>query len=329
MRKDNSYSRSQCMLIALLSILLGLSIMLIGCSSTMTNTPHVLLPSTSDVPSEQNTTQSVSGSGTELATATNNPAGYPSYEGMAYVSIASKPDFTEDDKKPEAFEYYSPLDDLGRCGVTYACVCLDTMPTEARESISKVKPSGWVNKKYEFVDGGYVYNRCHLIGFQLTAENANELNLITGTRYLNIEGMLPFENMVADYVKETENHVLYRVTPVYDGGNLVASGVQMEGWSIEDEGEGICFNVYCYNVQPGVEIDYASGDNWIAGEKGNANANPDAAVSEYVLNTKTMKFHLSNCSGAADISDANRQNYSGSRGELIEEGYEPCGRCKP
>ena len=161
----------------------------------------------------------------------------------------------------ESFEYYSDLDELGRCGTAYSSVGTDLMPTEKRGSISKVKPSGWQVSKYDFVDGKYLYNRCHLIGYQLTAENANEKNLITGTRYLNVDGMLPFENLVADYVKETENHVLYRVTPVFEGNNLVASGVLMEAESVEDAGDGVEYCVYVYNVQPGVEIDYATGEN--------------------------------------------------------------------
>ena len=186
----------------------------------------------------------------------------PAYSGTPYTEVnGNKPYFTEADLTTQSFETYSELDSLGRCGVAYANVGQDLMPTEDRESISSVTPSGWINREY---DGEYLYNRCHLIGWQLTAENANKQNLITGTRYLNIEGMLPFENMVADYVKETGNHVLYRVTPVFEGSNLVASGVQMEAWSVEDDGEGICFNVYCYNVQPGVEIDYASGESQAA-----------------------------------------------------------------
>ncbi len=185
----------------------------------------------------------------------------PDYSGNPYVSIAAEPEFTEEDKQEEPFEYYSKLDSLGRCGYAMACLDQSLMPTEDRESIRDVYPSGWNNKPYDFVDGGYLYNRCHLIGFQLAGENANERNLITGTRYMNTQGMLPFENMVADYIKETGNRVLYRVTPIYDGEDLVARGVQMEGWSVEDEGEGICFNVFVYNVQPGVTIDYATGDN--------------------------------------------------------------------
>lgn len=191
----------------------------------------------------------------------------PEWDGKtAYIAINNnQPDFSDEEKQSmEPFEIYSELDSLGRCGVAYANICKELMPTDSRESISSVKPSGWVNNPYDFVDGGYLYNRCHLIGFQLAGENANKLNLITGTRYLNIEGMLPFENMIDDYVDETNNHVLFRVTPIYNGNNLVCSGVQMEAWSVEDNGDGICFNVYAYNTQPGVEIDYATGENWLA-----------------------------------------------------------------
>lgn len=187
----------------------------------------------------------------------------PEFDGKtAFVDInGGQPFFTEEEIVSESYEKYGELDGLGRCTVCIACIGTDLMPTEDRESISQVTPSGWVNAKYDFVDGGYVYNRCHLIGFQLTGENANRQNLITGTRFLNIEGMLPFENMIADYLKENpDNHVMFRVTPIYDGDNLVASGVLLEGWSVEDNGDGICFNVYAYNVQPGVIIDYATGE---------------------------------------------------------------------
>ena len=186
----------------------------------------------------------------------------PAFSDTPYVIINdNQPEFTEDDYTTSSYETYAQLDSLGRCGTVMACIGKDIMPTEDRGSIGQVKPSGWQTVKYDFVDGKYLYNRCHLIGYQLTGENANKQNLITGTRYLNTEGMLPFENMVADYVKETGNHVLYRVTPIFDGDNLVARGVQMEAWSVEDEGEGICFNVYCYNNQPGVTIDYATGES--------------------------------------------------------------------
>ena len=175
----------------------------------------------------------------------------PEYSGEPYVEInGNEPDFPDDGSGEESFETYSELDSLGRCGVAYASVGADLMPTGERESISQVKPTGWQTVKYEHVDGKYLYNRCHLIGYQLSGENANERNLITGTRYMNVEGMLPFENMVADYVKETDCHVLYRVTPVFEGDNLLANGVQMEAYSVEDEGESISFNVFVYNVQP-------------------------------------------------------------------------------
>lgn len=187
----------------------------------------------------------------------------PAYSGEPYIVLNdNQPDFDQQELTTESFESYSQLDRLGRCGPAYACIGQDLMPTEERGSISSVKPSGWKQQQYDFVDGKSLYNRCHLIGFQLAGENANEKNLITGTRYLNVEGMLPFENMVADFVKETDQHVMYRVTPVFEGNNLVASGVQMEAYSVEDEGESVCFNVYVYNVQPGVVIDYATGENW-------------------------------------------------------------------
>ena len=191
----------------------------------------------------------------------------PPYDGTPYVVLNdNQPSFTEEDMTDVSYEFYSDLDELGRCGVTEACIGRDLMPTEKRGDISSVKPTGGVQNQYDFVDGKSLWNRCHLIGFQLAGENANECNLITGTRYLNVEGMLPFENLVADYVKETDNHVLYRVTPAFQGTELVARGVQMEAYSVEDSGDGVCFNVFCYNVQPGVEIDYATGDNWLAEE---------------------------------------------------------------
>lgn len=186
----------------------------------------------------------------------------PSYHGIPYYEVNQNvPYFQESEKITEAFEYYGALDKLGRCSVAYANICRELMPIREREDISVVKPTGWQSVRYEFVDEESLYNRCHLIGFQLAGENANHRNLITGTRYMNVEGMLPFENMVDDYVDTTGNHVLYRVTPIFEGSNLVATGVLMEAWSVEDEGKGICFNVFCYNVQPGVLIDYADGAN--------------------------------------------------------------------
>ena len=188
----------------------------------------------------------------------------PPYSGSPFVAVnENKPDFAEEEFSEVAFESYSPLDMLGRCGVAYANIGPELMPTEDRGDIGHIKPSGWQSVQYDNVDGKSLYNRCHLIGFQLTGENDNEYNLITGTRYMNVDGMLPFENVVADYIKETGNHVLYRVTPIYDGADLVAQGVQMEAMSVEDNGFGVCFNVYVYNVQPGITIDYETGESWL------------------------------------------------------------------
>lgn len=190
----------------------------------------------------------------------------PAYDGKAYVAVNNnEPFFTDSDMTTTAFENYSDLDSLGRCGVAYANICRDIMPTEERGKIGMIKPSGWHTVKYDVIKDRYLYNRCHLIGYQLAGENANPKNLITGTRYLNVEGMLPFENLVADYVNNTGNHVLYRVTPMFSGSNLVANGVLIEAKSVEDNGGGILFNVYCYNVQPGVGINYENGDSWLDG----------------------------------------------------------------
>lgn len=190
----------------------------------------------------------------------------PEYTDNPYVYINNNiPNFREEEYTTKSFEKYSKLDDLGRCGVAYANICKEIMPKkdEKRESISEIKPSGWKNVKYDgIIDGNYLYNRCHLIGWQLAGENANKQNLITGTRYMNVEGMLPFENLVDDYIEKNENnHVLYRVTPIFKEKNLVASGVQMEAYSIEDNGKGIQFNIYVYNVQPGIEINYLTGES--------------------------------------------------------------------
>ncbi len=190
----------------------------------------------------------------------------PAYDGKAYVAVNNnEPFFTDSDMTTTAFENYSDLDSLGRCGVAYANICKEIMPTEERGKIGMIKPSGWHTVKYDVIKDRYLYNRCHLIGYQLAGENANPKNLITGTRYLNVEGMLPFENLVADYVNNTGNHVLYRVTPMFSGSNLVANGVLIEAKSVEDNGGGILFNVYCYNVQPGIGINYENGDSWLDG----------------------------------------------------------------
>lgn len=252
----------------------------------------------------------------------------PAFAGDPYVVINNNiPEFSEEDMTTDSYEYYSPLDIMGRCGYTMACIGKDLMPTEDRGSISEVKPTGWVQAQYDFVDGKSLYNRCHLIGFQLTGENANERNLVTGTRYCNVEGMLPFENMVADYVKETGNHVLYRVTPVFTGDELVCRGIQMEAFSVEDNGDGVCFNVYVYNAQPGVVIDYATGESWLE-EQSAAQAVAEEELT-YILNTGSQKFHTQDCTQGQDIKQTNREEFTGSRDTLLAQGYEPAGCCDP
>ena len=275
----------------------------------------------------------------------------PDFDGKTpYVVInENQPFFTAEEITAVSFESYAELDALGRCGVTVASIDKDIMPTEERGSIGMVKPSGWHTVKYDIVNGKYLYNRCHLIGFQLAGENANEKNLITGTRFMNVDGMLPFEDMVADYVKETNNHVMYRVTPIYKGNNLVANGVLMEALSVEDDGEGITFCVYVYNNQPGIIINYATGESQLDDgvttfpeeepdkpETPDTPANPDTPDGEgtevgttYVLNTNTMKFHTPDCHYASSISEANRDVFVGTAEELFTAGYDDCGTCKP
>lgn len=277
-----------------------LSLMLVGCEADDTSLNNSLLGA-------------VKGSTTTTDSSVNN---IPEYSGEDFVALNNNvPNFDEKDKTTTSFETYSPLDSLGRCGEAYANIGRDLMPTQKRGDISSVKPSGWLNKKYDtsLVDGGYIYNRCHLIGHQLAGEDANERNLITGTRYFNVDGMLPFENMIADYVKETNNHVLFRVTPVYDGDNLVAKGVQMEAYSVEDDGEGVMFNVFVYNVQPGIEIDYATGESWLSGEerpaqttnnKNNSNSNK----SNNVDNKQSTNSSQNNSVNNSNNSTSNNKN---------------------
>lgn len=255
----------------------------------------------------------------------------PPFSNKPYVILHNNlPEFAEGDFTEKAYEYYSELDYLGRCGYAIACVGRELMPKEDRESISQVKPSGWKQAQYDIVDGENLYNRCHLIGFQLTGENANERNLITGTRYMNVEGMLPFENMIADYIKETDNHVLYRVTPVYNGNDLVAKGVQLEAKSVEDDGEGICFHVYVYNNQPGIQINYTNGESWLIGDNSDAmKGQTGQGDITYILNTNSKKIHLASCAQGQGISEENSDTYSGDRQQLIDRGYVPAGCCNP
>ena len=261
----------------------------------------------------------------------------PAFDGKhPYVKINdNKPFFEESEITKDSFEKYSDLDSLGRCGAALSCIGVDIMPTEDRESISSVTPSGWINAKYDIVDGTYLYNRAHLIGFQLTGENANRENLITGTRFMNVDGMLPFENMVADYVKETKNHVMYRVTPIFESSNLVASGVLMEALSVEDGGKGISFCVYVYNAQPGIVIDYATGRSRLATEDefpplydGDEEEKGDTGPTEtYVINLNSGKFHLPSCEYVSKIAEHNYREENTTKDELIFNYYTPCQSC--
>lgn len=302
--------------LSIISLILVLLLTLTACGGSLTNGDIFPEPENTTTENTQSTTTTL--------------ANIPEYSGSPYIALNdNQPQFKSDDYTTIAFEEYAELDYLGRCGVTFACVGVEIMPTEERGSIGQVKPTGWVTAKYDFVDGKYLYNRCHLIGFQLTGENANTRNLITGTRYMNVDGMLPFENMIADYVKETENHVLYRVTPIFTGENLVASGVQMEAWSVEDNGEGICFNVYCYNVQPGVQIDYATGKSQLDTETTTkAEQEEETNSSQYVLNTSSKKIHNPTCSGAKNMKEENKKTVSGTQLQTyLDDGYEYCGNC--
>ena len=271
--------------------------------------------------------------GTGTANAVD-PSTLPAHSGTAYTIVNNnQPNFSTAELTTKGYEKYSNLDSLGRCGVALASCGKEIMPgaNEERGSISSIKPTGWVQKSYSGVSGGYLWNRCHLIGWQLSAENANRQNLITGTRYMNINGMLPFENMVADYIRETGNHVAYRITPVFEGNNLVCSGVQMEAYSIEDNGDSICFNVYCYNVQPGITINYATGDSsgpssstttsTPTTEQDNTNDNQAASGDMVWIPNSGSKYHSrSGCSNMKNPRQITKQ-------EAENEGYEPCKKC--
>lgn len=269
-----------------------------------------------------------------LAACSQVPADTSSYVALDAAPRVERAAFSEREiacaKDNLGFESYSELDELGRCGVAEACLGPETIPAygEERESISEIRPTGWHSIRYDFVEGESLYNRSHLIGWALAAENANERNLVTGTRYMNADVMRPYEEEVADYIYETDNHVLYRATPVFEGGELVCRGVEVEAYSLEDDGAGIDFRVWCPNVQPGVEIDYATGDARLAEDAPVGEG--DAAVIErgdYVLNTNSHKVHDPACPGAADIAPGNREDFHGSLADAERMGYSLCGQC--
>lgn len=265
----------------------------------------------------------------------------PEYSGSATAWINNnEPSLSTSLIKESSYISLSQLDDLGRCGVAFGYLGPELLPTEPRGEIGMIKPAGWHTVKYDFVDGKYLYNRCHLLAYELSGINADERNLITGTRYLNLDGMLSYENQVYRYIQTSGNHVLYRATPWYEGFNLIASGVQIEAYSVEDFGEGICFNVFCFNVQPGVIIDYQTGDSTLEAvpDEEADSTTPEQSESEiyvpsdgvtYVINTNTFRFHLPGCQSVQEMKAQNRYEYLGDREDLIEDGYTPCGRCHP
>ena len=367
--------RGRCSAVVTSLVLICLFALAIGGCNSASKTPAPISVSTGSVESEravssssesENTrtqapTQIASTESSVTDTPTETPAptqtqtrtafdlsSIPAYSGSPYVEVNGNcPFFSAEELTTQSYEHYGDLDSLGRCTTATACIGKDLMPTEKRGDIGPVKPTGWHSVKYAGIDGNFLYNRCHLIGYQLTAENANEKNLITGTRYMNVDGMEPFESMTADYIKETGNHVLYRVTPVFEGDNLVAGDVLMEAESVEDNGAGILFCVYCYNVQPGVTIDYATGDStgpeFTGSGAGMANTettqaaqpettraadNAQTATAAYIGNSNSMKFHKPDCPSVAKMSESNKVEFS-TRDEAIADGYQPCKQCNP
>lgn len=349
--------------LAALALAFSFALPATGCSISISD-------SSAGTGSSISSTDGSSGEGARSAQATI--ADIPAYNGALCIDINhGEPGFTAQDEARGTFMQFSELDFEGRCGTAFARIGPDTISNEKRGDISQVHPSGWVQRKYSFVDDGMLYNRSHLIAHQLCGENANEKNLITGTRTFNAVGMLYYEELVGDYVRSTGNHVLYRVTPLFAANDLVARGVQMEAKSVEDNGEAVQFNVFVYNVEPGVAIDYVTGESWESSEtpqvtsKGSATITTAAAAradkaaagrsagsgsgtgdeasnadgtagnqgaseqQDYILNVKNKKFHKPDCSAASDISSANKQDFTGTRDQLIAQGYSPCGICKP
>ncbi|MCF0259679.1 MAG: DNA/RNA non-specific endonuclease [Erysipelotrichaceae bacterium] len=347
------------------ALLLCLSLTACGSAGKTAQTPAQSSVPAQSTPKEEAKTEDSTKKETDDPVVSLKVSDIPAYSNQPYVTMNSnKPYFSDDELTVLSYESYASLDKLGRVAWAMASLDKSLMPTESRSSINGVKPTGWNSDKYDFIDGNNLYNRCHLIGFQLSGENANDRNLMTGTRYMNTEGMLPFENKLADYIKSTGNHVIYRVTPLFEGDNLVASGVLMEAKSVEDKGKGIEFNVYCYNVQPGVEIDYKTGSSKAAAapvktetaavpeqaappaeeavaaaeEPAPAAEEPEPDVEEaavpeptvtYIANANTLKFHRPDCTSVKQMADHNKVYYYGSRQEVTDAGFVPCKRCDP
>ena len=284
-------------------------------------------------------TQNGSGDGTQGGTVTEDKVTYsdiqvsayggftvPAYSGNPYYVINNNvPFFTQEEIVTESYEKYGALDSLGRVTTAIGCLGVELMPTGQRGDISAIKPTGWIQASYSVINGGYLYNRCHMIGWQLTAEDANRQNLMTGTASFN-KTMIPFENQIADYLKEeTENHVMYRITPIFNGNNLLADGIILEAYSVEDEGDAISMCLFIYNVQNNVHINYATGASRMVGE----DDGEPAVKCDYVLNTNSKKIHKPDCTHVSTMADRNKQEYNGYIDDLLNEGYSKCNTCKP
>ena len=252
----------------------------------------------------------------------------PTYRNNPYIAINNNiPIFSSNELKPECCEKYSERDKLNRCGAAFAVVGKESMTTEDRGDISNIRPTGWHSVKYDIISNKFLYNRCHLIGRQLASNTDHANNLITGTKFMNNQGMLPFENMIADYIKESNNHVAYRVTPIFLNNNLLASGVQMEAYSIGDDGKSICFNIYCFNVQPDIAINYEDGESrLITDDTPLFSSSPD---SDYILDSKNMIYHKKSCSLVNKIKSEHKREYVGDKSSLIKLKYNECDKCKP
>ncbi|MBQ9531096.1 MAG: DNA/RNA non-specific endonuclease [Eubacterium sp.] len=307
-----------------------LAILLLFCSCTYIDPEYANENQQTQTTQEKTTeeTREASEPETNPSEETTDPDDIPEFDNKPYIPLNNNlPDFEASELTTTSYETYGKLDYLGRCTRCISCIGQDIMPTQNRGAIGEVKPTGWHSDKYDNVDGHYLYNRCHLIGYQLTAENANERNLITGTRYLNVQGMLPFEDEVADYVKSTGNHVLYEVTPIFKDAELLARGVHMQAMSVEDNGHGVSFNVYCYNAQPGIEIDYKTGDN--RASKKEYTFDDKNEKNTYIININSKKFHLPSCEAVDKMSENNKKKYKGTKENLIKNGYSPCKICNP
>lgn len=317
---------------------LFLILTLVGCSADLTASSAISSYANSQIQIEESTTSAVQQEGQQQPNPAKLPitlADIPEFSGQPYVAINNNvPYFEENEQTTNAFQHYFELDVLGRVTMAYGSLGQEILPEEERGDISSIHPTGWKQNRYDCIkDGQALYNRCHLIAFSLSGQNANPKNLMTGTRYMNIKGMQPFESKTLDFIRKTNKHVMYQVTPMFDGDNLVANGVLMQAKSVEDNGQGLSFNVFCYNVQPGICIDYKTGENWLeeTGQTTSQDQTPamEGQAKDYVLNIRSHKFHDPSCESIDDMSKRNRQDVHESKESLIAQGYTPCQRCNP